>query len=173
MLPRRVSGMEWSATGTPREVATRFAEEFADLLGAGGKDLVWTHDEQSRERTAVHFGQEWNGIRVSGGHVVIVVSDSGKVLSCSSGVRPVLVPPPETDVGAEAARKAAVASLGNAAELGNTAPLVTGKLVLPSADRTQIVYRVLLPTIPGLAKLVVLVDAATGDVVQTVNDVRR
>jgi len=173
LVPRRVFGMDWSTQGTAREVASRFATEFADLLGVAPKDLAWTRDEKSTGRTAVRFRQEWNGIPVKSGNVVIVVADSGKVLSCNSGVSPVLVPPPDGDVGADAARTAAVASLGNAAELGNAAPVVTGKLVIAAPDRAQIVYRVLLPTIPGVAKLVVLVDAATGNVVQTINDVRR
>lgn len=121
----------------------------------------------------MRFRQEWNGIPVKSGNVVIVVTDSGKVISCSSGVNPVLVSPPEADIGPEAARDAAVASLGNGAEIGNTAPVVTGKLVIAAPDRAQIVYRVLLPTIPGVAKLVILVDAATGSVVQSFNDVRR
>jgi Zn-dependent metalloprotease len=173
LVPRRVSGIEWSANGTARKIAERFVEEYSDLLGAPRGELAWSRDEKSKGRTAVHFRQEWKGIRVSSGSVVIVVSDEGKVLSCSSGVRPVLVPPPEADIGPEAARLAAVGSMGDAAELAKAAPVVTGKLLLVSPDRSQVVYRVLLPTIPTLAKLVVLVDAATGRVVQTLNDVRR
>ncbi len=172
-VPRRVSGMDWTASGSARDVATRFAEEFADLLGVEPVDLEWDRNEVSRGRTAVHFRQTWKGIPVSGAKVVIQVSESGRVLSSSSGARPVVVPPPEADVGEEAARNAAVKSLGSAAELGKALPLITGRLVLPSPDRTQIVYRVLLPTVPGMAKLVVLVDAATGEIVQTFNDVRR
>ena len=172
-VPRRVSGMEWSGEGTAREVAARFSREFGDLLGVAAGDLAWVRDEKIKGRTAVHFRQEWNGLPVSGGKVVVVVADSGKVLACSSGAQPVLARPAEGDIGRDAAVEAAVSSLGNAAELGKAVPVVTGKLVIAAPDRTQIVYRVLLPTIPGLAKLVVLVDAATGTVVRKFNDVRR
>ena len=178
----RIDGLKWSSakSGDAETVAREFLERFGTLLGVTSGGVRRTRVEKTATRSAVRYQQMYGDMRVLGAQVVVLLDSHNRVRSVSSSVLPGLsVTNAGTDVGATTAGLAAFKRvLGEAA--GAHAPAdeqvwesLARKAVLVSGTRGLIVYRVVVPTVPGVEKIVCLVDAATGEIVKAGNEVIR
>jgi hypothetical protein len=179
---RRIDGLLWLAKGELESsaVASDFLQRYGDLLGLKPGQLELDGIESTNSRTAVRFQQTLGGLPVLDGAVIVLLDSKRQVRSVVSYARPGLVLEDSgKDVGVTLAGKAAFSRvLGKGAQSrmpkqdGVWKGLV-GKAVLASAGKARVVYRVLVPTVPGIEKVVCLVDSATGKVLKVSNEVAK
>lgn len=179
---RRIDGLQWQAKGDgdASAVAVDFVQQHCDLLGLDAAQLQLDGVESTSSRTAVRFQQTLGGLPVLDGAVIVLLDGKRQVRSVVSSGRPGLVLQESgKDVGVTMAGKAAFSRV-----LGKGAPSrmpknegvwqgLVGKAVLATAGKARVVYRVLVPTIPGVEKVVCLVDSATGEVLKVSNEVAK
>ncbi len=177
--PTRVAGFRWAAPDGKVGVAAAelFLQTFQDLLSAPIDSLELARTETARGRMVFRFGQRFEGLEVLGAEVVVQTDGEGSVLSMvDESVRFQLAP--VNDVGYAQAVAAAWLEV-NGQEPRITVPegpessSFARKAVLARGGMPRLVYRVLVPTIPMLSKVICLVDGETGEVVQKTNDVIR
>jgi hypothetical protein len=177
--PTRVAGFRWAAPeGMVGLVAAEaFLKEFQDLLSAPVGSLELARTESTRGRMVFRFGQRFDGLEVLGAEVVVQTDGQGNVLSMvDESVRFQLAP--VSDIGYAKAVAAAWMDVNGqepriAIPEGPESSAFARKAVLARGGTPRLVYRVLVPTIPMLSKVICLVDGETGEVVQKTNEVIR
>lgn len=177
--PTRVAGFKWTAPEGQSGLAAAeaFLGAFPELLSAPSSSLELVRTESVRGRTVFRFGQRFEGMEVLGAEVVVQTDGQGTVLSIADeSVRFQLAP--ISDIGYERAVEAAwrevtghVPTFALPAE--SEPPAFARKAVLARGGKPRLVYRVLVPTIPLVEKIICLVDGETGEVVQKTNEVIR
>ena len=171
--PSRVSGLRWtSGDDTVETSAETFLSEFSGLTGADARDLELTDTERSRSRTVLHFQQAWRGYRVLGATVILSFDEAGTLLSMASSTTGTHDLDPSRDVGRDAALRAA-----NERVLGANSPVApegrASRVVLPGPGGARLAWRVIVPTVPRIQKIVCIVDAASGAVIRINDEVIR
>ncbi len=177
--PVRVAGFRWSAPEGQSGLAAAeaFLEAFPELLSAPSSSLELARTESVRGRTVFRFGQRFEGMDVLGAEVVVQTDGQGAVLSIADeSVRFKLAP--ISDIGyARAVEAAWLEVTGHVPTIaipeGPEPTAFARKAVLARGGTPRLVYRVLVPTIPMVEKIVCLVDGETGEVVQKTNEVIR
>lgn len=169
--PARVSGLRWTTEATsPADIGAAFLAEFRDLIGASPEALTLVETEGTRRRTVLRYRQSWQGIPVLGGEVFVTLDREGRVLSLASSTVRTIDLDASKDLGREVAIDAAVRRVfdDDAAH-----PAAATRVVLPGPGGPVLAWRVLVPTVPMVQKIVCLVDAATGEVLQVRDEVIR
>lgn len=157
--------------------AEAFLVAFSELMAAPPEALSLVRTESSRDRLVFKFGQLWQGLEVMGAEVVVQTDGKGAVLSLvDESVR--LDLRPTSDIGQAKAVAAAWLEInGHEPRIeipeGEASSAFARKAVLARGGKPRLVYRVLVPTIPMLAKVICLVDGETGEVIQKTNEVVR
>ncbi len=169
--PARVSGLRWTADGTsPADIGAAFLEAFPDLIGASPAELALVTTEGTHQRTILRYRQSWQGIPVLGGDLFLTLDRAGRVLSLASSTVRTAGLDATRDLGREVAVAAAARRVFKDADPHEAAAT---RAVLPGPGGPTLVWRVLVPTIPMVQKIVCLVDAATGEVLQVRDEVIR
>jgi len=177
--PTRVAGFRWPAPDGKVGLAAAevFLRSFQELLSAPPESLELSRTETVRDRMVFRFGQRFEGLEVLGAEVVVQTDGKGNVLSVvDESVRFQLAP--VSDIGyAKAVAAAWLEVNGHEPEVvipeGPESAAFARRAVLARGGTPRLVYRVLVPTIPMLQKVICLVDGETGKVVQKTNEVIR
>jgi hypothetical protein len=177
--PTRVAGFRWLAPEgkVGLAAAEAFLKAFQDLLSAPVSSLELSRTETARGRMVFRFGQRFEGLEVLGAEVVVQTDGEGNVLSMvDESVRFQLAQ--VSDIGYAKAVAAAWMDInGQEPRIiipeGPESSAFARKVVLARGGTPRLVYRVLVPTIPMLSKVICLVDGETGEVVQKTNEVIR
>ncbi len=171
--PARVSGLRWTTgDASPEDTAAAFLEEFPGLTGTEPGDLELAETERTTNRTVLRFQQKWQGIRVLGGGVILSLDSEGRVLSMASSSARVDGLDPSRDIGRKAAVRAAVDRVHGEVAAGDARALAA-RVVVPGPGPSVLAWRVLVPTVPLVQKIVCLVDAATGEILKITDEVIR
>lgn len=173
--PSRVAGFKWAGTGTEADaLAVEFVAAFPELTLAMVDELKIVNTQRANGRAAVRFRQMYEGLEVLERTLVVTVDEgSRRVLAMSANTASVGIVDMTTDIGSEAAAQAAqIAVLGNEGKSARKVPdALVRRAIWASPGGAAVVYRVVVPTVPMLEKIVCLVDAATGKVIKTTNEV--
>jgi len=171
--PSRVSGLRWTRNdASPEDIGAAFLAEFPGLTGADPATLELAETEGTRSRTVLHFQQRWQGIKVLGGQVILSLDDSGRVLSMASSTARLDGLDMARDIGRKAAARAAIDRVHGDGQARDLEPLAT-LVILPGPGRAVLVWRVVVPTVPMVQKIVCLVDATTGEILKVTDEVIR
>ncbi|MFH1532187.1 MAG: hypothetical protein ABIK09_15790 [Pseudomonadota bacterium] len=171
--PSRVSGLRWTpGDAATQDVGAAFLAAFPGLTGAPPAALELIETEGTRNRTILRYQQRWQGIRVLGGQVILSLDKSGRVLSMASSTTGLVGLDSSRDVGREVAVRAALDRIhgeGRGADLGARA----ARVVLAGPGGAVLAWRVVVPTVPMIQKIVCLVDAASGEILTVTDEVIR
>ncbi len=169
--PSRVSGLRWSHDATSAEdVGAAFINEFRGLTGVAPGDLSLGEAERTKHRTVLRFRQSWRGIPVLGGEVILSLDREGRVLSMASSTARIEDLDLSRDVGRVAAAQAAIERVHHTTE---DRPALATQVIIPGPGGPRLAWRVVVPTVPMLQKIVCLVDAATGEILKLTDEVIR
>ena len=171
--PARVSGLRWTAGhASAEETAGAFIAEFPGLTGVTPDELRLSDTERTKHRTVLHFRQTWGEVLVLGGEVILSLDAAGRVISMASSSARVDGLDATRDIGRKDAVRAAIARVHSGVEL-EALRASASKVVLPGPGASVLVWRVVVPTIPMVQKVVCLVDAATGEIIKVTDEVIR
>ncbi len=169
--PARVSGLRWTHDATsPEAVGAAFIDEFRGLTGVAPEDLSLGETEHTKHRTVLRFRQTWQGIPVLGGEVILSLDREGQVLSMASSSTRTDGLDASRDIGQDAAMRAAIERVHRTAE---DHPTLATRVIVPTPGGAVLAWRVVVPTVPMVQKIVCLVDAATGEILKIKDEVIR
>ncbi len=169
--PSRVSGLRWTHdAASPEDVGAAFIAAHRGLTGVAPEDLSLGETERTKHRTVLRFRQSWQGIPVLGGEVILSLDREGRVLSMASSTARIGDLDTSDDIGRVAAARAAIERVHRTTE---DRPVLATRVLISGPGGARLAWRVVVPTLPMVQKIVCLVDATTGEILQVKDEVIR